>query len=1187
MKKITAKAFALFVLIFSIVFGGLSIATPLFSSPVYAVPEDPAPADTPAPANPTPEDTPTTEETTPSDSPNTSDTDEPSTEDTDQPATEDENQTKDKDKADEEKDPATTNTCTDQAGSLSWIVCPATQLIGGAVDTIYSIIQDLLIVQPLSMENGSPIYTIWQYVLNLTNTVFVIFLLIVIVSQITGIGISNYGIKRALPKLIVAIIMMNLSFLICTLAVDASNLIGYNLREFFQSIQTDMLASVNNSVDIQGIGFDTLIAAIISGTAIGGLAIGAVGGLGTLFWMLVPVLIGALVAVVTGLITIAARQALVALLVMVAPLAFATCLLPNTEKLFTQWKNLLVRMLIFYPAFSFLYGASQLVGWALIASAKNGFGVILGLAVQVFPLFFSWSLMKMSGTVLGTLNSALRSIAKPAQNAGSRWATEHAEQRRQNYIGQNEVSSGARLRRYLDYRRTLRLNDTKNAAEIRQDRAIESAMKTSASVLGRDDQGNMKWTVNPNRYTRTAKSASYHHTLASNANAVYQNTLSGYGRHFTDNWSSRISYDHAEAFADSMAQRFLAANEAEADQKWLLNQYLDAKTNLKHNSYQYNRLIKDAAGGLGHNGESSIMGQVIIGNSTIENRRRSEARVMINKFGMEKHKQQLRWMVLDKKVNDDGFAVDERNQVIEDDQYNLLPGKHYVRWGSYIGVHKTTGNEITKEQYDALSDDERKQYNKVKYFDITNDKQDDVQRVFEDDAGYMKEILTDDVFIADPIAQRFLAEIYISHNPNKSDGKLRKYHSTIRTAVDNGGISGHGAGITPLLTSAANAGILDSMGQFNITTLQSLAVAMKPGNLQRNDAFYIDQYRKLVESIRDPEQFARYFPDEAILNAVTNNNVPIGGLELATREVTDADGNTHSEQYWKSVNYQDVDAIAATDPARATELRKNFIKHNYMKKAIISLIGGVNRQMTPEVLSSLKPGAVPALKKLGATLKDLGLWTLNPDTPFEERINGDENIFAIPDSQDICRSVKEAQDEILRKYGIVSNPQRQNQQHHNHRPSSNKHRQVDLDDLPDDFVGDNYLRQQHRSGGANRQGINNLSERLARDASYRERNNLERITTVITDYFMNARQARSLQILLEDLTSYFSEVERLRDETVYSQFTEIISRYQHPPHAQSTEEAIAQNASPYDAYEADMIDALEQEITNLINNLQI
>ena len=135
------------------------------------------------------------------------------------------------------------DSCKDSLGALGWIVCPATGKIAEAVDSLYNLIEDFLVIDPIPTEDGTPVYEIWKYFRGFTNIVFIIFLLIVIYSQITGYGISNYGIKKALPKLIVMAVMVNLSFLICLLAVDVSNIIGASLRGIFENIEASTLAT--------------------------------------------------------------------------------------------------------------------------------------------------------------------------------------------------------------------------------------------------------------------------------------------------------------------------------------------------------------------------------------------------------------------------------------------------------------------------------------------------------------------------------------------------------------------------------------------------------------------------------------------------------------------------------------------------------------------------------------------------------------------------------------------------------------------------------------------------------------------------------------------------------------------------------------------------------------------------------
>ncbi len=355
--------------------------------------------------------------------------------------------------------------CEQSLGALGWLVCPTTGKISEAVDWLYDKIEDILVINPVELKDGAPIYEIWKYMRGLTNILFIIFFMVVVYSQITGFGISNYGIKKVLPKIIVTAILVNLSFIICQLAVDVSNIVGSSLRGIFTSIETSTMGTMEAGA-ISGVSMAEMYGALAGGTvlAIGATIISIETGA---IWMLIPVVLGAIVAVVSGLITIALRQAVVSLLIMISPLAFVAYMLPNTEEYFTKWKNLFTKMLVFYPLFSLLFGASNLAGWAIITSAKDAFGLFLGVAIQIFPLFFSWSLMKMSGTFLSTVNSKIRGFAAKPLAANRGWADSHRELQRQKYLASNRA-----------YTPSLKLMQFMSNRKISRDEAIRAHQST-------------------------------------------------------------------------------------------------------------------------------------------------------------------------------------------------------------------------------------------------------------------------------------------------------------------------------------------------------------------------------------------------------------------------------------------------------------------------------------------------------------------------------------------------------------------------------------------------------------------------------------------------------------------------------------------------------------------------------------
>lgn len=901
---------------------------------------------------------------------------------------------KDKDKSEKEEDPP----CQKESDSVSWFLCPVINAAGRLTDSFYGLIEGVMVVEPLTTDRESAVFLVWQAMRNLTNIVFIIFSLIVIYSQITGAGISNYGVKRVLPRLIIAVMLVNLSYFICSIAVDVSNIIGSSIGGWLGGIQDSIITkNVNLAKSINAVSWSEFTRALTAGGAFLGVAITAYSGVTSVFWAVVLALIGAIISLAIGLVTISLRQALVVILIMISPLAFVAYLLPNTEKWFEQWKKLLFQMLFFYPMFAFLFGASKLAGWAILASADGSLlQILVGLTVQVIPIFLAFTLFKMSGTVLGSINAALQKASMPARASLSDWAASHQEKARQTYVA-NDRMPGAKLRSYLDYRKQLRELDTEAANALRKNRALERAYTRSASHRGVDAEGNDVFggiaEGFANSHTNLQKRAAIQATLATNAQQNLANSLGEYNRIFQNRSASVLSGRHDQAFLQSMKQQFRAENIAQNDQNLLLGNYLNAQTSQIHSPYQYNNLIKSAGGGLGHLGEASIMGQVIVRSAEIEGRRRREALIMKNKFNLSKS--DYRGMVFNKAhINDNGYETDENGLQIEDDQYRLIPSlahKHQ-EWQYYIGVHNTTGNEITKEEYDALSSSERKEYRKVRYMNILDDNNNIVQKVFDDDNGYMKELLINDIAIGDPINRRYNISYGLPQTPGGEPGILRKYHSTISAAMLDTKYKEHAVEVNPMTMAQANMGYLDSIGKYNIANMQS-SVAFKASALLQNDGYVFKDWSNLLNSMFNESEFRHYFPDIDIDSYPDVNGIALDGYRLAMRE--------NGEYYWKEINHN--------DPTLTLDEKKNFIKHKIAPKFASRLVGLINREITPGVLENQKPDSLKGLKILLDTLQKIGLKDADPTTAFVDRLDPDGEIFKSNDPKVFKQRIAETQ----------------------------------------------------------------------------------------------------------------------------------------------------------------------------------
>ncbi|MDB5179832.1 MAG: hypothetical protein JWN12_464 [Candidatus Saccharibacteria bacterium] len=314
----------------------------------------------------------------------------------------------------------TTSTCA--IDGIGWIICPVITFMASIADASFGFLANSFLrtdpkVLDTSATNGT--FTAWSAMRTIANVVFVIVFLIIIFSQLTSFGVSNYGVKKMLPRLIIAAILVNLSYFVSQLAVDISNILGFSIKDLFNGITTQITTantSLTSDAINTGAGLTGIAAKVIALVVAGGAAY-------ALLSTLIPILLAAVIALIMILFILIARQAIIILLIVISPLAFVAFLLPNTEKLFTQWRKMLTAMLLLFPIIALVYGASQLASKVLSsaeaykdASGNGGdlFGQIIAAAVLVLPLFVVPVLLKKSLDgipVLGQMASKFASRA--------------------------------------------------------------------------------------------------------------------------------------------------------------------------------------------------------------------------------------------------------------------------------------------------------------------------------------------------------------------------------------------------------------------------------------------------------------------------------------------------------------------------------------------------------------------------------------------------------------------------------------------------------------------------------------------------------------------------------------------------------------------------------------------------------
>lgn len=292
---------------------------------------------------------------------------------------------------DEEKDK-----CNAGFFGFGFLLCPGQNLLNLIIDFLYGIIENILDWRLLE-TNGSQIKSYWEKFLSIANVILVIAFLVIIYSTATSDGLSNYDVKKMLPRIVILAIVINISFYVCAAIVDLCNIAGRGV----------MALLISTSPGGEGLGLGEKIGTVVSNVATGvagGIA-GVVAGV-ILFVSIGPPAVLALIVIILALIF---RGVALTMMVIISPIAIALYLFPSAamNKWHVKWRDAFIKMLLVYPMFMAVWGGSKLIS-SVTASTQNPIiGFITSLICTIAPAVAIIPLFKMSGDVMGKATAAI------------------------------------------------------------------------------------------------------------------------------------------------------------------------------------------------------------------------------------------------------------------------------------------------------------------------------------------------------------------------------------------------------------------------------------------------------------------------------------------------------------------------------------------------------------------------------------------------------------------------------------------------------------------------------------------------------------------------------------------------------------------------------------------------------------
>lgn len=294
----------------------------------------------------------------------------------------------------------TAPSCESEGGSLSWIICPILFFVDGVIRGLDDIIQKLLIVPNDYVDEAKnpELRLAWSRIRNIAYVVLIPIMLVMVISTALGFEfISAYTVKKAMPRLIAAVLFMTLSYDICKFLIVLTNDVGTGIYGLITGAFGSPDVSIQSIFNPSG-GDSLTTGSLLLG---GGFIASAFVSIGIILSYAFVALVGLLM----GFFLLAFRQILIIALMVLAPVAILAWIFPGNDKLWKLWWGSFSKLLLLFPLIMVLIASGK--SFALLASSTNDDFVttLLKLIAYIGPYFLIPATFKFAGGVFATVGS--------------------------------------------------------------------------------------------------------------------------------------------------------------------------------------------------------------------------------------------------------------------------------------------------------------------------------------------------------------------------------------------------------------------------------------------------------------------------------------------------------------------------------------------------------------------------------------------------------------------------------------------------------------------------------------------------------------------------------------------------------------------------------------------------------------
>lgn len=327
---------------------------------------------------------------------------------------------------------------------LGWFICPVVKGAHLAISELDNIINGLMTVDvsaifDRSTSSGGSYYTVWSSFRNIALGIVVIAALIMLVSTALGFEILDaYTIKKTLPRVGLALLLIILSWPILEFLVTLINDIGNGIRALIYSPFKDSLGEYALG---GGSKFILNLFSLGAFLALGLFGLAAFAGT-------------ALLAILVAFLVLVVREMMIVMLVILAPLGIVGLVLPNTQKLWQLWQNTLTTLLIAFPIIAALIAIGRVFSSVAYSTSLTTDGVpkIINELIAFIAYFAPYFMLPLAFSLAGGFMAKLAGIA----NNSERGAFDRLRKYREGKVAKNTAglktgtrfSEGGRIQRF-------------------------------------------------------------------------------------------------------------------------------------------------------------------------------------------------------------------------------------------------------------------------------------------------------------------------------------------------------------------------------------------------------------------------------------------------------------------------------------------------------------------------------------------------------------------------------------------------------------------------------------------------------------------------------------------------------------------------------------------------------------------